>query len=73
MMHRPSWLKRWAARLLTRALRRRSAYTIRHARLRFEPLEDRTLLSVVNWTGQGDGVSWFDAHNWVGGHVPGDG
>ena len=38
--------------------------------MQIEPLEDRVLLSVVNWSGHGDAVSWADPQNW-GGHVPG--
>src|SRR5438128_1228914 len=29
-----------------------------------ELLEDRCTPSVVNWTGNGDGVHWVDAQNW---------
>lgn len=39
--------------------------------LRFEPLEERHMLSVVSWTGGGDGKSWSDAANWSGGALPG--
>ena len=42
----------------------------RQAAPRFEPLEDRRLLSVIQWTGGGDGKSWQDANNW-GGALPG--
>ncbi len=42
----------------------------RRASLDFEPLEDRRLLSVIQWTGGGDGKSWQDAKNW-GGTLPG--
>jgi RHS repeat-associated protein len=41
--------------------------------LRCEPLEGRMLLSTVNWTGNGDGSSWDDYHNWSTGSVPGSG
>ena len=34
-------------------------------------MEDRVLLSVINWTGKGDGLSWADTANWSGGHAPG--
>jgi hypothetical protein len=39
-------------------------------RLHFQTLERRLLLSVVNWTGGGDGKSWSDAANWSGGALP---
>jgi len=29
-----------------------------------EALEDRRLLSLITWTGGGDGTSWSDPHNW---------
>ena len=66
-----SWLKKWAARLLTQALRPRRTRTVRSRRLQIEPLEDRVMLSVVSWTGHGDAVSWTDPANWNSGHVPG--
>ena len=33
-------------------------------------MENRCLLSVVNWTGGGDGTSWTDAANWDGNLLP---
>ena len=41
--------------------------------LRFEPLEDRRLLSVIAWDTADDpnGGDWDTASNWVGGQVPG--
>ena len=39
--------------------------------LRFEPLEERMLLSVIQWTGDGDGKSWSNQLNWAGDAVPG--
>jgi hypothetical protein len=36
-------------------------------------LEPRTLLSVVQWDGGGDGVSWHDPLNWAGDVLPGPG
>ncbi len=38
-----------------------------------EPLETRTLLSSVYWTGDGDGTNWSEAANWSDGEVPGQG
>ena len=32
--------------------------------LRCEPLEDRRMLSVVAWDGEGDGTNWSDPVNW---------
>ncbi len=43
----------------------------RFHKLAFEPLESRTLLSNISWTGQGDGKSWTAAGNWSGNAVPG--
>ena len=40
-------------------------------RLFAEPLEDRRMLSVVNWTGVGSNALWSNAANWSGNHVPG--
>src|SRR4051794_23591428 len=70
MMIPLSWLKQWAARLLTSGLRPRRARTLRRRGLQIELLEDRVLLSVVTWTGQGDAASWADPRNWNTG-VPG--
>ena len=39
-------------------------------RLRLESLERRTLLSVINWDGGGDGWRWTDAPNWDLDRVP---
>ena len=36
-----------------------------------ESLEDRRLLTVIAWDGQGDGKSWSDPANWTGNQVPG--
>ncbi|MCC7389213.1 MAG: hypothetical protein IT431_10640 [Phycisphaerales bacterium] len=36
-----------------------------------EQLEPRLALSVVSWTGAGDGVSWHDGSNWDTGAPPG--
>ena len=41
----------------------RAAY---NTRLRFEPLEDRRLLSVATWTGAGLNDLWTNAANWGG-------
>jgi hypothetical protein len=36
-----------------------------------EVLEDRRLLSIIAWSGGGDGKLWNDTKNWVGGLLPG--
>ena len=36
-----------------------------------ELMEDRTLLSVVNWDGGAGTAAWFDAANWSGDTLPG--
>ena len=38
---------------------------------RMEPLEQRQMLSVVPWTGLGDGKNVSDPLNWPGNAVPG--
>ena len=45
----------------------------RPRRLGIEPLEDRRLLSVIQWGGgpSGIGTDWQDPLNWVGGVLPG--
>ncbi len=50
----------------------RPAARRRHV-LRLEQLEDRLVLSTINWTGQGDGSSWSVGANWEGDLVPGPG
>ena len=45
----------------------------RNRRFAIESLEQRTLLSVANWTGNGDGSSWSDPANWSGSTLPGPG
>ena len=37
----------------------------RFIRPRLEALEDRLVLDAYTFTGAGDGVSWFDANNWL--------
>ena len=46
---------------------------VRGRRLCLEPLEDRRLLSVIQWDGgpSGTGTSWQDPVNWVGDVLPG--
>jgi hypothetical protein len=57
--------------LRSRGNRRRGRrVTHEHALVLLEPLESRTLLSNVSWTGQGDGRSWTDASNWSADAVP---
>ena len=48
---------------------------VRPRALRIEPLEARTLLSVVTWSGgtSGTGTNFETATNWVGGVLPGPG
>jgi len=41
------------------------------SRLRVEPLEERRLLSVVAWDGEGATPDWHDPINWVGDELPG--
>src|SRR5437762_446788 len=41
-------------------------------RLTFEPLEDRTMLSTVNWINPAGG-DWDTASDWSGGQLPGSG
>jgi hypothetical protein len=43
------------------------------ARLRLEPLEDRSVPAVVSWDGgpSGTGTNWLDPVNWVGDQLPG--
>ena len=45
----------------------------RSRRLSLEPLEDRRLLSVIQWSGGalGTGTNWGDPTNWLGGVLPG--
>src|SRR6185437_15144851 len=42
-----------------------------HERLAIEPLEPRRLLATITWNGAGDGTTWTNGSNWVGGQVPG--
>ena len=65
---------------MTRSSQRRSRASHRHSshRLAFirrqfvlERLEDRTLLSSINWVGVGDGTSWLDPNNWNTKALPG--
>ena len=53
--------------------RRRSRYgrRINWRRNLVEPLEQRLLLTVVAWDGDGDGVSWEDPQNWDADALPG--
>jgi hypothetical protein len=50
--------------------RRDRRVTHKHELALLEPLEPRTLLSNVSWTGQDDGKSWTDASNWSNDAVP---
>src|SRR5262245_34509481 len=53
--------------------RQRRAAALRYMPLRFEPLEERTLLAVVLWDGgpAGTGANWNDPVNWAGNVLPG--
>ena len=49
----------------------RRASTPYQARLRgSELLEQRCLLTAISWTGDGDGTSWTDTHNWSPMQIP---
>ncbi len=37
----------------------------------FEQLEDRCLLATITWNGSGDGTTWTNPANWIGGVMPG--
>ncbi len=44
--------------------------SLSHREWKFEPLEQRQLLSVATWTGQGVNNNWATAANWSGGVAP---
>lgn len=50
---------------------RRHRAPLRAAAASFEPLEPRTLLSTVLWTGGGNGATWEDPNNWSTHALPG--
>ena len=71
-------MKKWLLSLLRWGLRGKQArlkasrkFRVHRLPLHLEPLEQRIVMSTVTWDGQGDGASWNDPHNWVGGALPG--
>src|SRR4051812_31840693 len=72
-MHLTSWLRNLGHQLrglLNQSTRRQKwqRLKVHHLQVsmigRIQPLESRTLLSIVTWTGSGDSSSWNDAANW---------
>ena len=51
--------------------KRRQAGLLKNIGRRMEELEDRRLLTVINWNGLGDGTTFTSGANWVGGVAPG--
>ena len=75
-MEFPSWLRSWwESRSPSASRKRRHAEQFRKrvVPLHLEQLEDRTMLSVVPWTGPATGGDWGTPSNWGGGVLPGAG
>ena len=53
------------------AVRRRRRAALWFTENAFESLEQRALLTTINWTGAAGTADWFTASNWDGGAVPG--
>ncbi|HEX4148612.1 MAG TPA: hypothetical protein VHY20_06480, partial [Pirellulales bacterium] len=59
-----------AGALEARDARRKRSLAARRRMLTVELLEDRCLLTTINWNGAGDGTTWNSVANWIGGVVP---